>query len=122
MTLKNFVVFLGEAQPQKSRLSERGTSEFRDFGGASLRKTRNYSPERKNKTIYSPYYSYYAEQFCLFYCTDSAPSGVSGTVSGRLNCMHTSEIDINLIPHIDTAAAFHYLMCLLAVTRLYLKH
>ncbi len=55
MTLKNFVVFLGEAQPKKSRLSERGTSEFRDFGEASLRKTRNYSPERKNKTICQPY-------------------------------------------------------------------
>ena len=51
MTLKNFVVFLGEAQPQKSRLFERGTSEFRDFDVASLRKTRNCSPERKNKTI-----------------------------------------------------------------------
>ncbi len=52
--MKNFVVFLGEAQPQKSRLFERGTSEFCDFGGASLRKTRNFSPERKNKTIYQP--------------------------------------------------------------------
>ncbi len=55
VTLKNFVVFLGEAQPKKSRLSERGTSEFRDFCVASLRKTRNYSPERKNKAIYQPY-------------------------------------------------------------------
>ena len=55
MTLNDFVVFLGEAQPQKSRLSERGTSEFRDFGEASLRKTRNYSLERKNKTNYQPY-------------------------------------------------------------------
>ncbi len=36
--LKNFVVFLGEAQPKKSRLFERGTSEFRDFGGVSLEK------------------------------------------------------------------------------------
>ncbi len=50
--MKNFVVFLGEAQLLKSRLSERGTSEFRDFGGASLRKTRNCSPERKNKAIH----------------------------------------------------------------------
>ncbi len=52
VTLNKFVVFLGDAKPQKSRLFERGTSEFRDFGGASLRKTRICSPERKNKTIY----------------------------------------------------------------------
>ncbi len=43
VTLKNFIVFLGEAQPQKSRLFERGTSEFSDFGRASLRKTRPFT-------------------------------------------------------------------------------
>ncbi len=43
----------------ESRLCEQGTSEFCDFGVASLRKTvaslrktRNYSLERKNKTIH----------------------------------------------------------------------
>ncbi len=57
VTLNNFVVFLGEAKPQKSRLFERGTSEFRDFGVVSLRKTRNCSPERKNKAIFQPLFT-----------------------------------------------------------------
>ncbi len=59
MTLKNFVVFLGEAQPQKSRLFERGTSEFRDFGGASLDalvKSLDFEPVRTTYTIYTPHY------------------------------------------------------------------
>ncbi len=51
---EEFRSFSWRSAATKSRLSERGTSEFRDFGGASLRKTRNYSPERKNKAIYSP--------------------------------------------------------------------
>ncbi len=61
VTLNNFVVFLGAAKPQKSRLFERGTSEFRDFGVASLRKTRNYSPERKTRPFTSLYSHKYAE-------------------------------------------------------------
>ncbi len=83
--MKNFVVFLGEAQPQKSRLSERGTSEFRDFGGVSLRKTRNCSPERKNKTIYQPSLKKYAKQLQSFLIYTSSLAVVS--FEGQVDCL-----------------------------------
>ena len=59
---EQFRSFSWRSAAVKSRLSERGTSEFRDFGVVSLRKTRNCSLERKNKAIYEPYYVEYAEQ------------------------------------------------------------
>ncbi len=48
---EEFRIFSWRSAAKKSRLSERGTSEFRDFGVASLGETRNSSPERENKII-----------------------------------------------------------------------
>ena len=70
MTLKNFVVFLGEAQPKnRACISEVRASFVLCFCVASLRKRRNSSPERKNKTIYQPSSGECAKQL-PFFCMD----------------------------------------------------